>query len=335
MDIHGGKGICLGPNNYLGRGYQSAPISITVEGANILTRSLIIFGQGAIRCHPYVYQEMKSIADNNVSAFDSAFWSHAGFILSNLLQSIVFSFTGARLSHAPKGAMHRYYQVIHRYSSNLAFLTDFSMLTLGAGLKRREKISARLGDVLSHLYLVSAVLQRFHQNGSPDADKPIVDWCCQELFYMCEQAISGVIANFPIRWARMILKLVIQPFGPHRKPPSDSLGQAVAKLLMEPNKARSRLTRHVFSEAISTCPLGQLESTFHEICAIAPLEQRVAEAVKEGSISTLTLLLQIEEAKLCGVLTPAEADQLRKAEVARQHVIAVDDFDDSELRRNI
>lgn len=335
MDIHGGKGICLGPKNYLGRGYQSAPISITVEGANILTRSLIIFGQGAIRCHPYVYKEMKSIADNDVSAFDSAFWSHAGFILSNLLQSIVFSFTGARLSHAPKGAMHRYYQLIHRYSSNLAFMTDFAMLTLGSSLKRREKISARLGDMLSNLYLASAVLQHFHQSGSPDADLPIVNWCCQELLYACEQAIHGVIINFPIRWAGKVLKLIVQPFGFHRKRPSDSLGQAVAKLLMEPNETRSRLTRYVFSEAVDTCPLGQLESTFHEVCAVESLEKRVADAVKEGKISALTLLLQIEEAKLHGVLTHDEAAQLHKAEISRQHVIAVDDFDDSELRRII
>lgn len=335
MDLHGGKGICLGPKNYLGRGYQAAPISITVEGANILTRSLIIFGQGAIRCHPYVYKEMKSIADNDVSAFDTAFWSHAGFILSNLLQSIIFSFTGARLSYAPKGAMHHYYQLIHRFSSNLAFMTDFSMLVLGSSLKRREKISARLGDVLSNLYLVSAVLQRFHQSGSPDADRPIVDWCCQELLYACEQAIHGVISNFPIRWARMVLKLIVQPFGFHRSRPSDALGHAVAKLLMEPNETRRRLTRYVFSEAIDTCPLGQLESALHEICAVEPLERRVADAVKEGKISALTLLLQINEAKLLGVLTHEEAEQLHKAEVSRQRVIAVDDFDDNQLRRII
>ena len=333
MDIHGGKGICLGPNNYLGRGYQSSPISITVEGANILTRSLIIFGQGAIRCHPYVYREMKSIADKDVSAFDSAFWGHASFVLSNVLQSIVFSFTGARMTRTPRGNMRRYYQLIHHYSSNLAFLTDFSMLTLGSVLKRREKISARLGDLLSNLYLASAVLQRFHQDGAPDSDKPFVNWCCEELFYKSEQAIHGVIINFPVRWARVLLKLIVQPFGLHRKMPSDSLGQTVAKLLMEPNEARSRLTRYVFTEAVDTCPLGHLESTFKEVCAVESLEKRVSEACKAGKIDALTLLLQIPEAEQIGVLTQEEAIQLHAVEIARQRVIAVDDFEDSELRR--
>jgi len=333
MDIHGGKGICLGPNNYLGRGYQAAPISITVEGANILTRSLIIFGQGAIRCHPYVYQEMKSMINHSLSGFDKAFWGHVGFYLSNLSKTILFSFTGARLTHAPKGEMHRYYQMIHLYSSNLAFLADFSMLTLGSSLKRREKISARLGDLLSNLYIVSAVLYRFHQDGNPPLDKPFVEWCCQELFYNCEQAIHGVIANYPLRWARFFLKCIVQPFGLHRKKPSDKLGQDVAKLLLEPNEARERLTRYAFLEPIDFCPIGRLEAAFHEVCKVESLEKRVAEAVKQGKLKALTLQLQIPEAEQQGVLTHEEAIQLQNAENLRQQAIAVDDFADSELRR--
>lgn len=333
MDIHGGKGICLGPNNYLGRGYQAAPISITVEGANILTRSLIIFGQGAIRCHPFVYQEMKSIEENNFQAFDAAFWSHTGFILSNLFQTILYSFTDARLTSAPRGPMHHYYQLIHRYSSNLAFLADFSMIVLGSSLKRREKISARLGDLLSYLYFASAVLQRFHHDGELESDRPLVDWCCQDLLYSCEDAIHGIIANFPARWARWVLKLIVQPFGFNRKKPSDRLGSKLSQLMIEPNETRSRLTRHTFSEATDTCPLGKLEAAFHLIIATAPLEKRIADAVKEGKLISLTLLDQIKEAKSQGVLTAEEAKELKAAEMARQHVIAVDDFDDSELRR--
>lgn len=333
MDIHGGKGICLGPNNYLGRGYQAAPISITVEGANILTRSLIIFGQGAIRCHPFVYQEMKSIENNDRAAFDQAFWSHTGFILSNLIQSILYSFTDARLTRAPQGVMHHNYQIIHRYSSNLAFLADFSMVVLGASLKRREKISARLGDLLSYLYFASAVLQRFHQDGAPESDKALVDWCCQDLFFKCEEAIHGVISNFPVRWARWVLKLIVQPFGVSRKKPSDRLGSKISQQLMEPSEMRARLTRHVFSEAIDVCPIGQLEAAYHLIIAAAPLEKRIADAVKEGKLHTLTLLEQIKEANTQGILSSEEAEELSIAETARQKVIAVDDFDDSELRR--
>ena len=333
MDIHGGKGICLGPNNYLGRGYQAAPISITVEGANILTRSLIIFGQGAIRCHPYVYAEMKSIADNDLPAFDKSFWGHVGFILSNSFCSLVFSLTDARMSTAPIGIMQRYYQLIKRYSSQLAFLADFSMITLGSGLKRREKISARLGDILSYLYITSAVLRRYQLDGACESDRSLVNWCCQTLLYECEQAIYGVIVNFPVRWARMVLKLMVLPLGFQRKKPSDRLGQALANMLMEPNETRSRLIRHTFLEATDNCPLGRLEDAFHEICLVAALEKRVLDAAKKGQITALTLLEQIPEAESQGVLTHDEAILLKKAEMARQHVIAVDDFEDSDLRR--
>jgi acyl-CoA dehydrogenase len=334
MDIHGGKGICLGPNNYLGRSYQASPISITVEGANILTRSLIIFGQGAIRCHPYLYQEMKSIAAQDVASFDKAFWGHVGFTLANATKTWLFSLTDARFCDAPSGPTQRYFQLVHQYSTQLAFLADFSMITLGATLKRREKISARLGDILSDLYFASAVLLRFSQDGKPKADKILVDWCCQTLLYECEQAIHGVIENFPTFGARVVLKLMLQPFGLRRKKPKDKLGQALAKLMIEPNETRSRLLRHVYLEAGETCPIGRLEEAFHLICEVEPLEKRIAAAVKQGQLKALTLMNQIEEAKLLGVLTSDEALQLLRAEEMRQHVIAVDDFDDTELRRS-
>lgn len=335
MDIHGGKGICLGPNNYLGRGYQAAPISITVEGANILTRSLIIFGQGVIRCHPYVYAEMNSIAQQDDIAFDRAFWSHVGFIGSNIIQSILYSFTGARWTKSPRQKMHRYYQMIHRYSSNLAFLADFSMGILGGSLKRREKISARLGDLLSNLYMASAVLQRYYHDGEPDSDRVMVDWCCQDLLYACDETIHDIIVNFPIKWARVPLKLIVQPFGIQRQKPSDRLGAQLSAILTMPNQARDRLTHLVFCEPIDTCPLGKLEDAFHLICAASELEKKIAVAVKERRVSALTLLEQIQEAELQGILTSEEASQLRTAEIARQKVIAVDDFDDRDLRRMV
>lgn len=333
MDIHGGKGICLGPNNYLGRNYQELPISITVEGANILTRNLIIFGQGAIRCHPYVYTEMESIKNNNLIAFDRAFWGHVSFLLANASKSKVFAFTGGRLTKTPGGPMHRYYQRLHRYSSNFAFLADLSMIILGGGLKRKEKISARLGDILSYLYLASAVLKRFHQDGEPKSDKPLVEWCCQHLFHECDLAIHGVIANFPSRFARLHLKLVLQPFGcPHREP-SDRLGHQIAKLLTEPCESRARLTHAVFREASENCPIGRLEETFHKLCAVEALEKKIARAVKDNILHTSTLLEQIDEALIKGLLTKDEAKKLQSAEQGRQQVIAVDDFSHEELSR--
>ncbi len=333
MDIHGGKGICLGPNNYLGRSYQGAPIGITVEGANILSRSLIIFGQGAIRCHPYVFKEIESIRTQNLANFDQAVWGHVGFALANFTKTLLFAFTDAHLTHAPRGALRRYYQLIHRYSTHLAFLADFSMLTLGAQLKRKEKLSARLGDVLSNLYLASAVLRRFHLDGEPVGDLPIVEWSCQHLLHECEQAIEGLVANFPARWARIALKMMVQPFGSQRKKPSDRLGQMLARILTEPNPTRSRLTRLTFHEALINCPLGQLEDAFHKLHQVDALEKIVARAVKEGQLQTLTLLEQIGEAHALGLLSDEEAVKLKDAELARQRVIAVDDFSDQELRR--
>ncbi|AUH73494.1 acyl-CoA dehydrogenase [Legionella sainthelensi] len=333
MDIHGGKGICLGPNNYLGRGYQGSPIGITVEGANILTRSLIIFGQGAIRCHPYVYHELESIRNNNLVDFDQAFFAHAGFFLANLTKSIIFAWTDAYLSKAPASSAKRYYQLVHRYSTHLAFLADFSMTVLGGALKRKEKLSSRLGDMLSNLYLASAVLKRFHEDGEPKADFPLVEWSCQQLLYDCETAMQGVIVNFPARWARIILRLIIKPLGNRRNKPDDQLGHHLARILIEPNETRSRLTRLVYKKAGENCPLGRTEEAFLKICAAEELERKVMRAVKENVLKSLTLLEQIDEALACGVLSEKEANQLKEAELARQEVIKVDDFNDEDLRR--
>lgn len=333
MDIHGGKAICLGPNNYMGRGYQSAPIAITVEGANILTRSLIIFGQGAIRCHPYVFAEMESVRKNDLAGFDQAFFAHAGFILANLTKSVLFAWTDAYGSKAPVSSMKHYYQLVHKYSTNLAFLADFSMATMGGELKRREKISARLGDMLSSLYLASAVLKRFHEDGEPQADLPVAQWSCQQLLHECETAMQGVITNFPVRWARIVLRLILMPFGNRRNKPSDNLGHKLAKILTEPCETRTRLTRLVYSKPSDNCPLGRLEDAFHKICAVEALERKVMKAVKDHTLKSLTFLEQIEEALNINVLTKSEAKQLIEAELARQDVIKVDDFSNDELRR--
>ncbi|MFC3907785.1 acyl-CoA dehydrogenase [Legionella dresdenensis] len=331
MDIHGGKGICLGPNNYLARGYQSAPIGITVEGANILTRSLIIFGQGAIRCHPYVYKELESVRSNNLEAFDSAFWGHISFVLANFSKTLIYALTDAHFTKAPDSKVKRYYQLINRYSANLAFTSDFCMAVLGGELKRKEKISARLGDILSYLYLASAVLKRFHAEGEPDEELPIVEWCCQELFHQSELAFRAVISNFPYRWGGIVLKLLLQPFGGQRATPSDKLGQKLAKLMTEPGEVRDRLTHVVFAEALPNCPLGRVEEAFKKLHAADPIERKIAKAVREDKIHSLTLLEQIIEAQEAGIVTEAEAQQMTEAEIARQNIIAVDDFSDEEL----
>lgn len=334
MDIHGGKGICLGPNNYLGRGYQGAPISITVEGANILTRSLIIFGQGAVRCHPYVFSELESVRTNNLVAFDKAFFGHVGFFIANFTKSLLFGWTDGFLTKAPTSSVKRYYQLIHKYSAHLAFLADFSMAVLGGDLKRREKLSARLGDMLSCLYLASAVLKRFYDDGEPEADKPLVEWSCQHLLYECDSALQGVLSNFPRAWGRIVLSLIIKPLGSRRKKPEDALGHALAKILMTPNETRNRLTRLVYKQPGSLCPAGLLEEAFHKVVAVEALEKKVMKAVKEHTLQSISFVDQIKEAEHCGIISAGEAQELEAAERARQDVIKVDDFADEDLSRS-
>jgi acyl-CoA dehydrogenase len=227
----------------------------------------------------------------------------------------------------------RYYQLVHKYSNNLAFLADFSMIVLGAELKRKEKLSARLGDMLSSLYFASAVLKRFHEDGEPISDLPLVEWSCQELLYECETAMQGVIVNFPAAWARIALRLIIKPLGNRRNKPDDQLGHGVARILIEPSEARSRLTRLVYSKAGESAPLGRMEEAFHKICAADELERKVMRAVKDNVLKSLTFMEQIDEALACGLLSKTEAKQLTEAELARQAVIKVDDFNDEELRR--
>ncbi len=335
MDIHGGKGICLGPENYLGRGYEQAPIGITVEGANILTRSLIIFGQGAVRCHPYVFAEIESARSGDLDAFNKVFWRHISYIFANFARSLIFRFTKARGTSVPSLITKPYYQSITQYSANFAFVTDLSLGLLGGALKRMESLSARLGDVLSKLYLLSAVLKRYESDGEPAVDQPIVDWAAQQLLFEVEQSFQGVINNFPHAWARTFLRLLLMPFGSGRRAPSDALGKEVAKLLTTPCPTRDRLTRLVYKEPTENCPVGRMEVAFAKIVAATELEKKLVSAVRSGQIKGLTAIEQINNAEKLGIFSPEEVVQLMDAELARQSVIKVDDFEHDELRRNV
>jgi acyl-CoA dehydrogenase len=245
MDIHGGKGICMGPSNYLARGYQGAPIAITVEGANILTRSLIIYGQGAIRCHPYILAELEAANEENsdkaLTDFDHALFGHIGFSISNISRSLWCSFTGARFLPTPYNDQTKhYYQLLSRFSSNLAMLSDIAMIVLGADLKRKERISARLGDVLSHLYLASACLKRFNDEGRQQDDLPLLQWAVEDSLYNIQKAIDELLSNFPNKWVAYLLRGIIFPFGTWLTKPSDDLDHQVAQLLQTPSDARNR-----------------------------------------------------------------------------------------------
>ncbi len=338
MDVQGGKGICLGPRNYLASSYQSAPISITVEGANILTRCLIIFGQGAVRCHPYILAELQSAQETDpqlsLKKFDQALFGHAGFILSNFVRSLFLGLSGAYLVFAPGTYSKRYFQLLTRYSAALAFCADIAMITIGADLKRREKLSARLGDILSMLYLGSAILKRHADEDCPTTDKPLVDWTLQTILYNIQQQFSGFLNNMPNRWLARALHFIIFPLGKCRKSPSDKLGQKVAELLINITDSRARLTHGIYISDDQNNPLALLDKTLVKVIAAEPLEKRLHSALRDGHISGRHLAEQIKAAVSAGVLTEIEAEQLQIADAARKAVIAIDDFAPEEIGRH-
>ena len=339
MDVHGGKAIMLGPKNYMARNYESVPIAITVEGANILTRNLIIFGQGAIRCHPFVRAEMDAAKDpdreQGLVAFDRLLFKHIGYALSNAARSFVQALTLARFTDVPvDGAIRRYYQHINRYSASFALITDAAMLTLGGALKRRELISARLGDVLSYLYLASMVLKHYQDQGSPAEDLPLVEWACRNLLYKTQEQLHGLMRNFPNRRVAVLLRIAIFPRGRTYSAPSDELGQAIVELLINPTPTRERLAAGAYTTAEPGNPLGLLQQALVLAEEVKPIERRVFDARRAGEIKHDDTPGQIDEAEAKGIVTAEEAETLRAFDRKVLELTGVDDFAVSDLVRN-
>ncbi|OGS90890.1 MAG: acyl-CoA dehydrogenase [Gallionellales bacterium GWA2_60_18] len=336
MDVHGGKGICLGPDNYLGRAYQQTPIGITVEGANILTRTLMIFGQGAIRSHPWVLKEIAAAHDQNrasaARSFDEALAGHIAFAISNAARSFVFGLTGGRGAHVPRdGETRRYYRMLTRFSAAFALSADVAMAALGGSLKRHEKISGRLGDVLSMLYLCSATLKRFEDDGCPVEDLPLLHWAMQDALHRMEQALDGAIRNFPNMPARWLLRVLIFPLGLRMAPPSDRLGHRIATLLMQPGGTRDRLTADMYLSRDEQDALGALESALSSTLACEPLQAKLEEARKAGKLKAMDELARIAEARDAGIISAEQSLQLQRDYALRRKVIMVDDFAPAEL----
>ncbi|MDO8293068.1 MAG: acyl-CoA dehydrogenase [Gallionella sp.] len=339
MDVHGGKGICLGPDNYLARDYQQTPIGITVEGANILTRSMIIFGQGAIRSHPYVLKEIAAAHDQNhqraLHQFDEALFGHISFALGNAARSFVFALSGGRGIPAPSGdETRRYYQQLTRFSASFALSADVAMAVLGGSLKRREKISARLGDVLSMLYLCSAALKRFEDDGRPAEDLPLLHWAIQDALYQTQQAFGGVVRNFPNTPVRWLLGALIFPLGMRLSPPADHLGHQIATLLMLPGAARDRLTAGMYLPTDEQDAVGALEAVLASTLLCEPMQAELEKARKTGQLRALEELPRIAEAHEKGIITAEQTLLLERDYALRRKVIMVDDFAPDELRAN-
>lgn len=331
MDVLGGKGICLGPSNFLGRAYQQIPVSITVEGANILTRSLIIFGQGAIRCHPYVLDEMRAGLSEDSDAlkrFDAALIGHIGYTVRNACRAFVMGITGSHFVSVPDVApqMRRYYQQLTRFSSAFAFVADMSMATMGGDLKRKEMLSARLGDILSLMYLASATLKRFEAEGRQSADAPLMHWAIWDAMFHAQNAFEGVISNFPNRAVAKLLRALVFPFGRPYVVPSDRLGVQVARLLTEPSATRDRLTADMYVPDDESDAVGAIEHALHAALAAEAVEAKLRAAHKQGRIAAPYTPEALAHAQTAGIVTAQDVALLQRRDELRNRVIRVDDF---------
>ncbi len=334
MDVHGGKGLITGPNNYLARAYQALPISITVEGANILTRSLIIFGQGAIRAHPWLLKEMRAAAGQGGGTarrdFDNAIFSHVGYTISNAVRAFMLGVSGGLATTPPvRGPTARYFRRMTRMSAAFALVADAVLLTLGGKFKFREKLSGRLADVLIHLYMGSAVLKRFEDDGRPSEDLPLVKWAMEDSLHTMQQSLLGVMKNFPVPLIGGLLRFIVFPLGLPWSGPSDRTGKKIARLLLSETESRERLIEGVFVSDADDAT-GRVNTAFNLAVDSAAAEQAIRNALKENvTIDNYPEL--VRRAVESGVITEEQATLVRQAQEAAGRVIAVDDFPRSEI----
>ena len=337
MDVLGGKGVQLGPSNYAARAWQGVPVAITVEGANIMTRSLMIFGQGAIRCHPYVLQEMQalSIADRGeqLRTFDRLLFGHLGFGISNAVRSLVLELSGSRLGDSAGDAYtRRYYRKLNRFSAALALCADVFMGVLGGKLKFKEKLSARLGDVLSYMYIASAMLKRYEDTGRPEADRPLLAWAFHQCVWNMQMALDGAIRNFPVRPVSLLLRVLVFPLGRREVPPSDRLGRRVAALITAPSEARDRLLEWVYLTPTANNTIGRMHALLPEVILAEPVDRKFGKALKSGQFKAHDYFGQLVEAQQAGAINASEAALLKRVRESVHEFIAVDDFDTDEMR---
>ena len=330
MDIHGGHGICMGPNNFLGRGYQLIPVGITVEGANILTRTMIIFGQGALRSHPFLLKEVEAFHNpdkkRGLKDFDKALFAHMGFIMSNIVRTFWMGITSARLVRAPGNKVTRYYyRQLVRMSSAFALMTDFCLAILGGSLKRREKISGRLADVLSNMYVITAILKHYEDEGEPEDDISLLRWACDDALFNIQSAMKGVMTNMPVPFIGRLLNFLVFPLTKPYKGPDDRQGYEVARFLLSPSDARARLTRGIYASSDPNDATGRIDHALDHVLRTEKLEKRLRENMKSGVLSTASLNLY-EDAKANNIISEGEYDLLIEARAAVRNAIKVDEF---------
>jgi acyl-CoA dehydrogenase len=340
MDLHGGRGICDGPANYLQSAYQMVPVGITVEGANILTRSLITFAQGALRSHPFLYKEIQAVQDavpsRGLPAFEQALLGHIAFSVSNVFGALFHNLTGGVFGRVPEKAYGtaEWYRQLSRASRNFALVADLTVALLGGGLKTKQKLTGRLADALSELYLLSCVLKRYEDDGKPAQDRHIVAFAARNGLARFEEAIRGTIDNFPVAWARVLLRVLVFPLGRHYRPAPDRLGSTIVRLASEPGEVRDRLTRYIYVSKDVRDPTGLLEVTLEKVIAAEEAERKLERAIRAGTVRRYHGIDWIGDALAKGAVTESEAQLLREAEALTARVIAVDHFDPVEVKPN-
>ncbi|MEX0684449.1 MAG: acyl-CoA dehydrogenase [Balneolales bacterium] len=338
MDIMGGAGISRGPRNLLAHGYISSPIAITVEGANILTRTLMIFGQGAIRCHPYAYKEIDALSKDDLKAFDAVFWKHIGHVVRNKFRAFLLSISRGYLAFPGIGGpASRYYRKMAWTSASFAFLADLAMSTYGGRLKAKGKLTGRFADILSWMYLGSAVLRRFEAEGRPKDQLPLLHWSMQHCFAQCQSAFNGILDNFDIPVIGAVFRGPVafwSRLNPIGTKPSDRLGHIIAQFIQEQGSLRDALTEGIYISQDKEEALGRLENAFLLVTQSDPIYKKMRIAIKERKLPKSKPSLLIESALEKGIITDEEAILLRRTEDARYDVLTVDSFTLEEYKQN-
>jgi acyl-CoA dehydrogenase len=331
MDIHAGHAVQMGPRNVVAAAYSGIPVSITVEGANILTRNLIIFGQGAIRCHPFVLKEVELFASDDEQKnekLDKLLMSHIGYFISNLVRNICFGFTGGRFIFSPvRGPTARYYRQLTRMSSALALLSDACMMILGGNLKRKERISARLGDMLSELYLASTVMKYYKDQGQLAEDLDSVRWCLETCLYNIQIACDELLDNFPIRWLGSLLHFIIFPCGKAYRKPSDELHQKIVIPMLSHSEFRDRMTKYCYLGKNVDDPVRRLDTVLDMQTKLEPVLKKFQIALRSGKVPAEGGFKErVLAAATAEILTADEVHDLLDFEIMKQEIIKVNEF---------
>ena len=334
-DIRSGSSITRGPSNFLAHTYIGTPISITVEGANILTRTMIIFGQGAIRCHPYLLDEMKGMMNQDLPRFDRAFWSHIGHMIRNGFRATVMTLSrGFATLLDPMIPSSRDHQRLAWASSSFAFLADIGLTTLGGAMKRKEKITGRYADIFSWLVMTTAVMRRYREEGQREQDEPFYRWAVEYGFHKIQEGFDGLYRNFPVPGVGLLLRWTAglwSRWNPIGRPPSDALGHEVSRAMMEPGEARRNRTQGIYQPTEPSEPLAKLERAFRLSWEADGPEKTVKKAIKKGSLQGEDFADQLSEAVDQGLINEEQKKKITEARKLRTDVVQVDDFDFDEF----